>query len=98
MSSFSDPVRETDEEFVVSHEADAWIARRSDVRLRAANARELDRAIIQHVRGTTPPDALPVAVALRFDNTSLPRWMHQYAAHYFNRKLHVEHAVDPGDN
>lgn len=98
MSSFSDPVREVDEAFVVRHEAGEWIARRSDVRLRATSGRELDRAIIRHVRDTTPPDALPVAVALRFDNTSLPRWMHQYAAHYFNRKLQVEHAVDPGDN
>lgn len=76
-------------DFVVSHEAGTWVARCGGLRLSGADSRDLDRAIARHVRHTTPPDELPAAIALRFDNNTLPAWMQQYASHYFNRILHV---------
>lgn len=72
-------------EVVLSYVDDRWRARGDGVDLEHRELRDLD-ALIERAfaarRGTT-------CVHVRFDTSTLPVWLRQYQAHYFNYILNV---------
>jgi hypothetical protein len=71
-------------EIILSHDGKYWIARDRDFELRGQTLVEIDRFLfseLKNQRGLTGN----IKVCMRFDMTALPRRLHQYSAHYFNR-------------
>ena len=61
-----------------------WHAAGDGVDVAHGDLRGLETLIEARLAGQAPVD-----VHLRFDMASLPRWLHQYHAHYCNYTLHV---------
>jgi len=77
-----------DLELTLRHDGRYWQARGADRVLRAAELAELDRELLQLLRSSGRYRAgQRVTVHMGFDRDTLPRWLHQYAAHYFNRTV-----------
>ena len=70
---------------VLSYEHGQWRARAAGVDLHHVELRGLEALIAAELA----QDAAPVDVALLFDMTALPRWLHQYHGHYCNYMLRV---------
>ncbi len=80
-----------DLELVLAHDGTEWIARNGSVVARGRTLSELDRELERilaasgkYRRGTR------VLVLMGFDNSTIPTWIRQYAAHYFNRYVSIE--------
>ena len=71
-------------ELVLSFKADRWHATGDGVDVAHRHLRSLETLIEARLAGEAPID-----VHLKFDMTSLPRWLHQYQGHYCNYTLHV---------
>ncbi len=69
---------------VLEFEGDRWRARGDGVEVAHRELRGLETLIEASVAGERP-----VYVELAFDMISLPRWLHQYQAHYCNYTLRV---------
>jgi hypothetical protein len=69
---------------VLKFERDRWRARGEGVDVAHRELRGLEALIEASVAGERHVD-----VQLEFDMASLPRWLHQYHAHYLNYTLHV---------
>ena len=69
---------------VLKFERDRWRARGDGVDVAHRELRGLEALIEAAVAGERHVD-----VKLEFDMASLPRWLHQYHAHYCNYMLHV---------
>ena len=81
-------------EIILSHDGENWIAGDNGSQLRGPTLEDLDRALIRYLKkGRMFKDH--VKVFMRFDMTSIPRWMHQYSGHYFNRT--VTFSLQAGD-
>jgi hypothetical protein len=72
-------------ELVLSYEGRRWHARGDGVDLKHYELRGLEALIGAQLAG----DAVVVEVTLTFDMAALPRWLHQYQAHYCNYTLRV---------
>ena len=73
-------------EIILSHDGKDWVACDKDVELRGQTLEEIDGILFSTLkkdRGLTGN----VKICMRFDMTTLPRWLHQYSAHYFNRTV-----------
>lgn len=70
-------------ELILSHDGHHWMARGEGMVARAPTLSALDNALFEELRAR-----LPIDVLMYFDRDSLPRWMRQYGAHYFNRRVH----------
>ena len=81
-------------EFVLSFERGRWLATSGDIAVDGADLRELEASLARAFRSKPALAArLPARVELRFDYASLPRWMRQYQAHYFNYALDIDAAT-----
>ena len=69
---------------VLSFERDCWHAAGEGVDVVHRELRGLETLIEARLAGEAPID-----VHLTFDMASLPRWLHQYHAHYCNYTLRV---------
>ena len=74
-------------ELVLSFDRDCWRASGDGVDVVHPELRGLETLIEARLAGEAPLD-----VHLKFDMTSLPRWLHQYQGHYCNYTLRVEPA------
>jgi hypothetical protein len=69
---------------VLSFEHDRWRASGDGVDVVHRELRGLEALLEARLAGSGPRD-----VELAFDMAALPRWLHQYHAHYCNYTLHV---------
>ena len=72
-------------ELVLSYEERRWHARGDGIDLKHDELHALEALIGAQLAS----DAAPVDVALAFDMAALPRWLHQYHAHYCNYTLRL---------
>jgi len=83
-------------ELVLSCEHDQWSAQVSDLQFTGDDLSCLEASIAQELQSNPQYLAqLPVDVHMRFDVSSLPIWLRQYQAHYFNYVLRVEAQRSP---
>lgn len=71
-------------ELVLEYEHGRWRACGAGVDVVHRELRGLEALIESKLAGERPVD-----VELRFNMTSLPRWLHQYQGHYLNYTLRV---------
>ena len=71
-------------ELVLSFDGDRWRACGSGIDVTHSELQGLETLLEARVAGDAP-----VEVHLRFDMAGLPRWLHQYQAHYCNYTLRV---------
>jgi len=73
-------------DMVVGHNGKEWVATGGGVVARGYNWEELDRTLQQRLaeQGMLS-EGNPIQVRMCFDMDSLPRRLHQYSGHYFNR-------------
>ena len=69
---------------VLSFERDRWHASGDGVDIVHSELRGLETLLEERLARDAPVD-----VHLKFDMTSLPRWLHQYHGHYCNYTLRV---------
>lgn len=74
----------SDLKLVLSFENGRWRARGAGIDVAHAELRGLEALLEAELAG-----AKPVDVELAFDMDGLPRWLHQYHAHYVNYTLRV---------
>ncbi len=79
-----------DLELTLAFEADRWIARGPGVTASGHTLAELDADVARALRAAGRYRNGRVTVFMGFDFDTLPVWMRQYAAHYFNRTLRLE--------
>lgn len=72
-------------EILLSYAHDAWRATGAGLDVTHAELDGLERLIAEHWAEAE----VPVVVELRFDMSALPRWLHQYHAHYCNYRLRL---------
>ena len=77
-------------EFIVSHNGEQWIAEKGELRAEARSLAHLDQEVKRLLteEGTLRAGAM-LDILMAFDTASIPRWLHQYQQHYFNRILRV---------
>ena len=77
-------------EFIVSHNGEHWIAEKGKLRAEAPTLAHLDEEVRRLLKeeGTLRTGAT-LEVLMAFDTASIPRWLHQYQQHYFNRILRL---------
>lgn len=80
-----------DLELTIDHDGHCWQARGENLGVRAPRLGELDRELLHAMRvsGRFRPGQR-VTVHMAFDRDALPRWLRQYAAHYFNRTITLQ--------
>lgn len=71
-------------EILLSYANGRWRARGLGIDLEHAQLRFLDELVEARLAGSGA-----ASVAMRFDISSLPVWMRQYQAHYFNYTLRL---------
>jgi hypothetical protein len=77
-------------EFAVTHDGEHWIAENGELRAEARTLAHLDQEVKRLLREDgTLRDGVTLEVLMAFDTASIPRWLHQYQQHYFNRILRV---------
>ena len=72
-------------ELVLSYERGRWHARGDGMDLVHRDLRGLEALIEAQFAN----ECTPLEVELRFDMSTLPRWLHQYHGHYCNYTLRV---------
>lgn len=80
-----------DLETVLRHDGRVWIVDAEGLSASAGTLPELDRSLAAALRraGRFRPGTR-ITVFMGFDHETLPRWLWQYAAHYFNRYVNLE--------
>ncbi|MDH3672294.1 MAG: DUF5395 domain-containing protein [Gammaproteobacteria bacterium] len=70
------------------HDGTHWIAENEILHAKGATFEELDVSLAHLLRehGTFPAGS-KVRVFMGFDYDTIPTWIRQYAAHYFNRYI-----------
>ncbi|MBM7855215.1 hypothetical protein JOC37_001600 [Desulfohalotomaculum tongense] len=80
-----------DIELILTHDGKEWIARNEEFSVRGETLAEmeerLEKAVIE--RGTFNRGS-KITVFMGFDFDTIPTWIRQYAAHYFNRYYSIE--------
>lgn len=76
--------REHVAELTLRWERGAWRASGAGVDVSDADLAALDDSIVRSLRGRGATRA-----HVRFDTSTLPAWLRQYQAHYFNYVLHI---------
>ncbi len=73
-------------DMIVGHDGNEWVATGEGVEARGRGWEELDTALRRRlVEQGVLSENNPVRVCMRFDMDGLPRRLHQYGSHYFNR-------------
>jgi hypothetical protein len=77
-------------EFIVSHDGEHWIAEKGNLRAEARTLAHLDQEVKRLLKEEGAlQDGETLEILMAFDTGSIPRWLHQYQQHYFNRILRV---------
>lgn len=84
-----------DLDLVLSHEGGRWIARGGAIEVAGRTLGDLDAGLGEALRACGRFSGPRVRVFMGFDFDTMPTWMRQYAAHYFNRTVSIALA-DPG--
>lgn len=75
----------------LTHDGQRWVARSGSLEAAGATLPELDDALRRELQGMRQYRAgAQVTVFMGFDVDTLPRWMRQYSAHYFNRCVRLQ--------
>ena len=78
-------------ELVLSCQQDLWLATGPQLHCSGDALSGLEASIAEELQSNPLyRKSLPADVYLRFDMASLPTWLRQYQAHYFNYILRVE--------
>ncbi len=80
-------------EFILRHDGKSWIASHAGVEFFGSSLEEVDKNISLYLSSTDKNED-SISVCMRFDMTSLPRWLHQYSSHYFNRTVKYTNKSD----
>ena len=75
-------------DFVLQYEDAEWICRHGTQVIKSSELDDLDESLFHFIKKKYPAGRYQVNI--QFDMSSIPRWLHQYMPHYFNRKLIVE--------
>ena len=80
-----------DVELALVHDGTEWVARNGSVVARGRTLSELDRDLGRALAASGKyRRGARVLVFMGFDNGTIPTWIRQYAAHYFNRYVSIE--------
>ncbi len=70
------------------HDGTHWIARNDTIEASGCTLHELDENLAYALRRSGGfPKATEVTVFMGFDFDTIPTWLRQYHAHYFNRYI-----------
>ncbi|MBO8128168.1 MAG: DUF5395 domain-containing protein [Peptococcaceae bacterium] len=80
-----------DMELVIVHDGEQWIASNDSLKASGCTLPELDENLKQVIikSGVFKPGT-KITVFMGFDYSTIPTWIRQYAAHYFNRYVSIE--------
>ena len=73
-------------EIILSHDGADWVTNDNESQLRGRTLDDIDRVLLRYLKETKIFKD-HVKVCMRFDMSALPRWLHQYSGHYFNRTV-----------
>lgn len=79
-------------EFILSHDGKNWIAGNDVLSAEAPTLEELDAELkkLMKQKGYLEKGK-KLDLFMAFDNSTIPRWMRQYAHHYFNRLVRLQY-------
>ena len=79
-------------ELTLTHDGTRWVGRNAglDIHVTGETLGELDTALMRQLAARPAFAGRRVKVAMRFDNSTIPTWIRQYAAHYFNRLVELD--------
>jgi hypothetical protein len=78
-------------ELIVTHDGKNWIARNDVLYAEAPTLEKLDNELKKLLKEEGYLEqGKKLDIFMAFDNSAIPRWMHQYSAHYFNRIIQVK--------
>jgi len=78
-------------EFRIIHDGNNWVIENNLLAISSSTLEELDiklKALLKE-KGVVKKGER-VKVLMMFDNSTIPRWIRQYAQHYFDRIVEVE--------
>lgn len=80
-----------DVELDLVHDGERWIGRNGALTASGATFWELDDDLRRALRDAGEyPEGSRVTVFMGFDYDTIPTWLRQYAAHYFNRYVAID--------
>ncbi len=81
-----------DLELVLTHDGRNWRGHveELDIHVKGESLGALDAALMSRLAALPRFAGRRVCVAMRFDNTTIPTWIRQYASHYFNRLVELD--------
>lgn len=85
----SDGALMADIELLLHHDGRAWVAHGSGLTVRGITLAALDAALTDRLAALGALTSAPVSVFMAFDRDTLPGWLRQYHAHYFNRTVRL---------
>ncbi|HIF50506.1 MAG TPA: hypothetical protein EYQ42_03065 [Thiotrichaceae bacterium] len=78
-------------EYILSHDGQDWFIEGFNTRFHGENLKTIEDQISTAIQYDHEFDNdASIEVQLRFDMDIIPRWLHQYQAHYFNYSFTVE--------
>jgi hypothetical protein len=79
-----------DVELNLVHDGEQWIARGGELVAVGETLHDIDESVTDALRGSGDfPSGSSVTVFMGFDFDTIPTWLRQYHAHYFNRYITV---------
>lgn len=75
-----------DLELALRHDGTQWSAEAGAFHVSGRTLSELEARLRDQLRQHYPPHAR-ITVLMGFDNETMPPWLRQYMAHYFNRMI-----------
>jgi len=77
-------------EFIVWHDGKNWIAENDLLNAQATTLKGLDNELIKLLKKKgCLGEGERLDMFMAFDTSTIPRWMHQYSQHYFDRIVEV---------
>lgn len=77
-------------ELIVTHDGKNWIARNDVLYAEAPTLEKLDNELKKLLKENGYLEkGKKLEIFMAFDNSAIPRWMHQHSPHYFNRMIQV---------
>ncbi len=74
--------------FTLSHDGIDWICQNSIIKVKGNNFAALDTNLCKELKQIPEYETVKeVEVLMNFDYSTIPLWLRQYMAHYFNRKV-----------
>lgn len=75
-----------DLEIALRHDGQRWTGQAGALRVSGHTLSELEARLQDRLRQRYPPHAR-ITVFMEFDNETMPLWLRQHMAHYFNRLI-----------